>query len=422
MIIKAPRGTKDTLPEEVYKWHYIENLIRDLTATYGYREIRTPIFEHTELFVRGVGDTTDIVQKEMYTFLDKSDRSITLKPEGTAGVVRAYIEHGLFNKAQPIKTYYMTPVFRYEAPQAGRFRQHHQFGVEVFGAKDASIDAEIITIAMSLFDKLGIKDLKLNINSIGCKNCRPDYHKALKDYLKDHLEELCDSCNDRYEKNPLRVLDCKNEACQRIVKNAPVVLDFLCEECDTHFESLKTFLEAASLDYHINPFIVRGLDYYSKTVFEVISDKIGAMGTVCGGGRYDGLVEECGGPETPGIGFGLGLERLIRTLESENIEIEDNEIIDIYIVNIGKNTRIKAFELLNRLRKEDFSADMDHIGRSIKAQFKSADRTGARLVLILGEDELSEGKVTLRDMEDGLEELVALDSIVSHLKAKRRED
>lgn len=419
MLTKAPRGTKDVLPSESYKWHYLERIIREITELFGYKEVRTPVFEHTELFVRGVGDTTDIVQKEMYTFLDKGNRSITLKPEGTAGVVRAYIEHGLHNLAQPIKMYYITPVFRYENPQAGRLRQHHQFGVEVFGAKEASIDGEIIALAMELFHRLGLKELELNINSIGCPNCRPRYHEVLKKYLEDHLDELCQTCNTRYEKNPLRILDCKNKECGVIVKDAPIILDYLCQECSTHFEELQSFLSAANIDFKVNPMIVRGLDYYTKTVFEIISNQIGAQGTVCGGGRYDGLVKECGGPDTPGAGFGLGLERLLLALESQNLEIPQQEARDVYVVTIGQQARHKAFELLQVMRSNNILADMDHVGRSVKAQFKYADKANVSWVCILGEEELQNNQIKVRSMKDGSEELVSQDKVIDYLKSKK---
>lgn len=419
MITKAPRGTKDVLPSESYKWHYLENIIRELTELFGYQEIRTPVFEHTELFVRGVGDTTDIVQKEMYTFLDKGERSITLKPEGTAGAVRAYIEHGLYGIAQPVKMYYLTPVFRYENPQAGRLREHHQFGVEVFGGKEATVDAEIILLATELFNRLGLKGLELNINSIGCPKCRPKYHEALREYLRDHLEDLCDTCNTRFEKNPLRILDCKNKECGIIVKDAPIILDYLCEDCSAHFEDLKGYLSAASIDFRVNPMIVRGLDYYSKTVFEIISTQIGAQGTLCGGGRYDTLVEECGGPETPGAGFGLGLERLLLALESQDIEIPHESDRDVFLVTIGEKARNKAFQLLQLMRSNGILADMDHVGRSVKAQFKYADKAHVSWVCILGQEELDKGVVKIRSMEDGREESIPQDEIVDYLKDRK---
>ncbi|HZJ83845.1 MAG TPA: histidine--tRNA ligase [Clostridia bacterium] len=422
MIIRAPRGTKDVLPNESYKWHYLEKIIREITDLFGYKEVRTPVFEHTELFVRGVGDTTDIVQKEMYTFLDKGDRSITLKPEGTAGAVRAYIEHSLYGVAQPIKMYYLTPVFRYENPQAGRLREHHQFGVEVFGAKEPSIDAEIIMLAMTLFNRLGLKGLELNINSIGCHCCRPKYHDALREYLKDHLDELCNTCNDRYEKNPLRILDCKTKECGIIVKNAPIILDFICHECSTHFEGLKRFLEMASIEYKINPMIVRGLDYYSKTVFEVISTQIGAQGTVCGGGRYDSLVGECGGPETPGAGFGLGLERLILALESQNISIPQQLARDVFFVSIGEKARYRAFDLMQAMRSKGISSEMDHVGRSVKAQFKYADKANVTWVCIMGDQELENNQVKIRSMEDGKEELIPQKDIIHYIQEKKGDE
>ena len=419
MNIKAPRGTKDVLPEESYKWHYLEEIIREITQLFGYKEIRTPVFEHTELFVRGVGDTTDIVQKEMYTFLDKGERSITLKPEGTAGAVRAYIENGLYGIAQPIKMYYLTPVFRYENPRAGRLREHHQFGVEVFGAKEPSVDAEIILLATKLFERLGLKGLELNINSIGCPKCRPSYHDALRGYLKGHLGDLCNTCITRYERNPLRILDCKNEKCGDVVDGAPIILDYLCEECSTHFKDLQSYLQSASIDYKINPLIVRGLDYYSKTVFEIISSGIGAQGTVCGGGRYDYLVKECGGPDTPGAGFGLGLERLLLALEGQGIEIPKTPGRDVFFITIGKNARDKAFELLNIMRSGGISADMDHVGRGVKAQFKYADKADVSWVCILGDDELSRNEVKVRSMADGKEETISQFDLLEYFKSKK---
>jgi histidyl-tRNA synthetase len=418
MLTKAPKGTKDILPQDVYQWHYIEDTIRDITRAFGYQEIRTPVFEHTELFERGVGDTTDIVQKEMYTFLDKGGRSITLKPEGTAGVARAYIEHKLYVNPQPVKMFYITPCYRYERPQAGRLREFHQFGVEVFGAAQATVDVEIIALAMDLFQQLGIEGLSVRINSIGCPRCRPNYHEVLKSYLSDHLDELCGTCKDRYEKNPLRVLDCKAEGCQPVIKEAPTMLDHLCEECSDHFEDTKRYLKASGFEYTIDPMIVRGLDYYTKTVFEIVSDSIGAQGTVCGGGRYDGLVEECGGPNVPGVGFGLGLERLLLVLESQNIAIPKPGVCDVFFATIGEQARVKAFELVQALRKKGVSSDMDHTGRSLKAQFKYADKLGARFVGTLGDQELTDGKLRLKEMAAGSEETVAFDEIFDYLKTK----
>ena len=335
MLTKAPKGTKDITIDESYKWHHIEKTIRETIARYGHREVRTPVFEHTDLFLRGVGDTTDIVQREMYTFLDKGGRSITLKPEGTAGVARSFVEHNEYANAQPTKMYYLTcPVFRYERPQAGRLRQHHQFGIEVFGAQQPSVDAEVMLVAKSIFDNLGIKDIELNINSIGCPKCRPVYDEKLREYLKNNLDGLCKTCNDRYETNPLRILDCKVEECQVIVKDAPKIIDYLCDECEDHFSGLKELLDSLKLNYKINPQIVRGLDYYTKTVFEFIATGIGAQGTVCGGGRYDGLVEQIGGPSIAGMGFGMGMERLLMVMGSQGIKIEKPILYDIYICTL----------------------------------------------------------------------------------------
>jgi histidyl-tRNA synthetase len=419
MLTKAPKGTKDVLPQESYKWHYIEDTIRDVVRAFGYREIRTPVFEHTELFERGVGDTTDIVQKEMYTFQDKGGRSITLRPEGTAGAARAYIEHKLYADAQPVKMYYITSCYRYERPQAGRLREFHQFGVEAFGAPQASMDVEIISLAMTLFKRLGIKDLSVNINSIGCPKCRPAYHELIKNYLAEHLEELCATCRDRYEKNPLRILDCKSEECKTIIGGVPHMIDHLCQECHDHFEETKKYLRAAGFDYTIDPMIVRGLDYYTKTVFEIISGSIGAQGTVCGGGRYDGLVEECGGPSVPGVGFGLGLERLLMVLESQKLEIPEPDVCEVFFTTIGEEAREKAFELIRQLREEGISSDMDHVGRSLKAQFKFADKLGALYVGTLGDSELAAEQVNLKDMATGHEEKVFFNEIASYIKKNR---
>ncbi len=407
MAVKAPKGTKDVLPQESYKWQYVEQLARNITALAGYREIRTPVFEHTELFLRGVGDTTDIVQKEMYTFLDKGDRSITLKPEGTAGAVRAFLEGGLPSSPQPTKMYYLsTPVFRYEKPQSGRLREHHQFGVEVFGAQDASVDAEVINLALTLLGELGLVDLRLNINSIGCDQCRPQYNELLKAYLRENMGSMCESCKERMERNPLRALDCKEEGCRAIVKDAPLMIDHLCDECSAHFDALKNYLDALDVEYSINPFIVRGLDYYTKTVFEIISDSIGAQGTVCGGGRYDKLMKQVGGPDMPGIGFGMGVERLLLVMENEGVVIQPPPVTDVFLCTHGEQARLRASALVNDLRKNGFRADMDHCARSIKAQFKYADKLGAKFVAVIGESEMEEGTAALKTMETGEERVV----------------
>lgn len=412
MNIKAPRGTKDITIQESYKWQYIEKNVRDLTALYGYREIRTPIFEHTELFDRGVGDTTDVVQKEMYTFLDKGGRSITLRPEGTSGVVRSFIESGLVGGPQPTKMFYLSaPVFRYENPQAGRLREHHQFGVEVFGAQDASVDAEIISLAWSLLHKLGVENLSLNINSIGCKHCRPEYNKALRAYYTAHKAELCGTCLDRLERNPLRLLDCKNPACAALAADAPKITDYLCPECEAHFGALQSYLGKLNIPFAVNPKIVRGLDYYTKTVFEIISSEIGAQGTVCGGGRYDGLVSQLGGPEMPGVGFGMGIERLLLVMESAGAVIPEPAPLQVFLCTMGAAARVKAFELLAQLRQAGISADMDHAARSMKAQFKYADKLGAKYTLSIGDNELERGTANLKNMEDGSQVEVSLDRV-----------
>jgi histidyl-tRNA synthetase len=417
LLLKAPKGTKDVLPQESYRWQFVEAAVREVTARAGYREIRTPVFEHTELFLRGVGDTTDIVQKEMYTFLDKGGRSITLKPEGTAGVVRAFIESGLAGGAQPTKIFYLsTPVFRYERPQSGRLREHHQFGVEVFGAADASVDAEVISIAIALLQKVGVKNLRLDMNSIGCTVCRPRYHQKLKAYLMENYDELCKTCRERSEKNPLRILDCKESGCSMLIAQAPVMVDHLCEECTEHFMALRQYLEAMDISYTVNPRIVRGLDYYTKTVFEILSDHIGAQGTVCGGGRYDRLVEEIGGPNIAGIGFGMGIERLLMVMEHEGVEVPVPSIVDVYIcTHGGMPERTEAARLLKILRENGINADMDHTGRSIKAQFKYADKTDAHCVVVIGERERENGTAVLKKMQTGEELVVKREEIINFL-------
>jgi histidyl-tRNA synthetase len=417
MLTQAPKGTKDVLPSESGRWQYIENKARDICARFGYREIRTPVFEHTELFLRGVGDTTDIVQKEMYTFLDKGERSITLKPEGTAGVVRAFVEHNLYADAQPTKMYYLSaPVFRYEKPQAGRLREHHQFGVEVFGAPGPSVDAEVITVALSLLRALGIQGLALSINSIGCPDCRPAYNAALRGFLASR-EGLCGNCVERMKTNPLRVLDCKEERCSRIVRDAPVMLDCLCDGCRAHFEGLQARLKALDIEYAVDPRIVRGLDYYTKTVFEIISTGIGAQGTVCGGGRYDGLVEQLGGPAMPGIGFGMGIERLLLVLESLGIALPQQRLCDAYICTLGEEASVKGLVLASELRGFGIRTETDHMGRSLKAQLKYAARLGAAYGVILGEDELKSGLAVVRDMNAGEENRIPLAELKGYLKA-----
>ena len=416
MEIKAPKGTRDLLPAESYKWQYIEANIREITRLFGYREVRVPIFEHTELFLRGVGDTTDVVQKEMYTFLDKGDRSITLRPEGTAGVARSFIEHGLAGGPQPTKMYYLSfPVFRYENPQAGRLRQHHQFGVEVFGGQDASTDAEVIHLAWTVLRRMGVEALQLNINSIGCPQCRPQYNAKLVEYFRAQEDKLCDTCRQRLEKNPLRILDCKEEGCRAVAKGAPLIIDSLCDDCRGHFEALKGYLEAIGIDYVVNPYIVRGLDYYTKTVFEIISNEIGAQGTVCGGGRYDGLIHQLGGPQMPGVGFGMGIERLLMVMESAGAAIPPAKPITVFLCTMGPAARSFGFKLLRDLRLAGVSAEMDHSARSMKAQMKYANKLGVRYTLAIGDNELERGIFRLRNMDGGEEREVKAEDLIDVL-------
>lgn len=408
MMMQAPRGTKDVLPQDSYRWQAVEAKMRQAAALAGYREVRTPVFEHTELFARGVGDTTDIVQKEMYTFKDKGDRSLTLKPEGTAGAVRAFLESNLYAEALPCKMYYLNaPIFRYEAPQSGRLREHHQFGLECFGAQDATTDAELILLAYRLVSSLGVKNLTVKINSIGCPNCRPRYHARLKEFLADRIDEMCSTCRTRFERNPLRVLDCKEKHCQELVQDAPSVLDLLCEDCAAHFAQLQACLQAAGVPYVVDSRIVRGLDYYTKTVFELITQTPEGNLTVCGGGRYDNLVEELGGPSVPAAGFGMGIERLLMLLESEGVQLPCPDTLEVFVTYMGE-AKLAAFRLVEALRAAGIKADMDHCGRSLKAQFKFANKTGAPLTATLGEEELSQGVVKLRDMNTRQEQVVPL--------------
>lgn len=397
-MIQKPKGTKDILQTESYKWQYIENKVGNILTNYGYKEIRTPVFENTELFQRGVGDTTDVVQKEMYTFEDKGGRSITLRPEGTAGVVRAYIENGMSSMPSPVKVWYNMAMYRYENVQKGRLREFHQIGVEVLGSGSYLVDVEAIMMASDIFKKLNIPNIELNINSIGCPKCREAYQKALKEFIKPNLDKYCDTCKSRYERNPMRILDCKEKTCKELNKGAPVILDYLCEECKTHFENVKEMLTRLGIDYKIDPEIVRGLDYYTKTVFEFIAKNEGY--TVLAGGRYDGLVKELGGQDTPALGFAMGLERLIEIFEKYN----DNTIIPlntprVYIANIGDNANIFATKLVHELRQAGIYAEKDITGKSINAQFKYANKINAKYVITIGDDELINNKAGIKDME-----------------------
>lgn len=413
LITKAIKGTKDVLPGEVYKNQYIESTCLSVAEQFGYKEIRTPVFEHTELFQRGVGDTTDVVQKEMYTFDDKGGRSITLRPEGTAGAARAFLENGLNNEALPQKVCYLTSCYRYEKPQAGRLREFHQFGIECFGAADPLADAEMISLAKQVFDQLGVKNLHLEINSIGCPECRAEYHKALKKYFSARRDELCNTCRDRLDRNPMRILDCKSPVCSEIAKGAPVVLDYLCEDCKSHFEQVKKYLDAMNIEYIVNAQIVRGLDYYTKTVFEFVSDSIGSQGTVCGGGRYDGLIEEFGGQRTPSLGFGMGLERLQLVMEAQACEFPQPEKTDLFIVALGEKAQLKAVEIAKDMRAEGFSVLYDLNGRSLRAQMKYADKMGAKFNVVIGENEVDENKATLKNMSTGDKAEVSLETFVN---------
>lgn len=400
--IKAPRGTQDILGSESYQWQFIEKMAIDTAGLSGFKEMRTPTFEEMALFKRSVGDTTDVVQKEMYQVqAEKGEDLYGLKPEGTAGAVRAAIEHGLLKEALPLKICYVTPCFRHERPQAGRLREFHQFGVEMFGSQSPSADVEVICVAKNFFNLLGMKNIELYINSIGCPTCRAEYHKALKAYFESHRDELCGTCLERLEKNPMRILDCKSPVCSEIAKDAPVVLDYLCEECSEHFEGVKARLDSLNISYHINPTIVRGLDYYTKTVFEFVSTDLGAQSTVCGGGRYDGLVEQMGGNSVPALGFGLGLERLLLVLKAQGIELPEPNSCDLYIASMGEKANIKACQLTDQLRGEGFYVECDTMNRSVKAQMKYANKIGAKLSMVLGDSELETGKANLKNMETG---------------------
>lgn len=413
LVTKAIKGTKDVLPKDVHKNQYIEATALDIAEKFGYKELRTPVFEHTELFQRGVGDTTDVVQKEMYTFDDKGGRSITLRPEGTAGAVRSYLENGLCNETLPQKICYITSCYRYEKPQAGRLREFHQFGVECFGTKSPLADAEIIALAKSLFDTLEIKDLSLEINSIGCPTCRAEYHKALKEYFESRREDLCPTCQERLDRNPMRILDCKSPVCSEIAKGAPVVIDYLCDECKDHFDKVQKYLDVQNIEYTINPKIVRGLDYYTKTVFEFVSNSIGAQGTVCGGGRYDGLVKELGGQDTPSLGFGMGLERLMLLMEAQNCPFPQKNAPDLFIVALGDKATLKSIEICKDMRTEGFAALMDLNQRSVRAQMKYADKLNAKFNMVIGDDEVESGTAKLKNMTTGEETEIALETFVS---------
>lgn len=402
MLTTRPRGTNDILPGEVEKWHSLEKMLREVAGFYGYREVRTPIFEHTELFQRGVGETTDIVEKEMYTFVDRGERSLTLRPEGTAPTVRAFVENKMFADTLPAKLYYLGPMFRYDRPQAGRYRQFHQFGVEVFGSKDPSVDAEVIAMAMDIYGRLGLKNLLVELNSVGCPVCRPIHRQKLQEFLEPRKNELCPTCQSRYEKNPLRILDCKSPVCQSLVKEAPVIGECLCQDCRDHFTRVKEYLEAMGIEYRVNPTMVRGLDYYVMTAFEIVAQGIGAQSSIGGGGRYDGLVEQCGGPAMPGIGYALGLERILLTMKQQGCEKATEPQTDVYIATLGDAARLKGAVLAQNLRAQNLTVERDSLDKSLKAQLKTADRLKVGYTLILGEEELQKNEIIVRKMENNL--------------------
>lgn len=409
VITKKIKGTEDVLPKDSYRWQFVEDVMRKESAAYGFKEIRTPVFEHTELFARGVGQTTDVVQKEMYTFDTKGGESVTLRPEGTAGAARAMLEHGLVNDSLPIKASYFVSCYRYEKPQAGRLREFHQFGLECYGTQSPVADAELICAAQSIFDRLGIKQLRLEINSIGCPVCRAEYHKALKEYFYGYKDELCETCNSRLEKNPMRILDCKSPVCSKIAQGAPKITDYLCDECREHFASVQKYLDAAGVEYTVNPTIVRGLDYYTKTVFEFVTDFIGAQGTVCGGGRYDGLIEELGGKHLPSLGFAMGIERLLMLMDKQGIEIPKPSTCDLYVAVMGESASLKSFEIIKAVRSCGLIAETDIVGRGLRAQMKYADKIGAKFSMVLGDNEIEQGKAVIKNMSSGEQTEIVLD-------------
>lgn len=408
LITKKIKGTEDVLPKESYKWQFVEDIMRKEAQSYGFKEIRTPVFEHTNLFSRGVGQTTDVVQKEMYTFDTKGGESVTLRPEGTAGAARAVLEHGVLNEGLPVKASYFVSCYRYEKPQAGRLREFHQFGLEEYGTSDPIADAELICAAQSIFDRLQIRDIHLEINSIGCPRCRKEYHKALREYFGQYKDKLCETCLSRLEKNPMRILDCKSPEDKEIAKNAPKVTDYLCEECQEHFQQVKSYLDCAGVEYTVNPTIVRGLDYYTKTVFEFVTDYIGAQGTVCGGGRYDGLIEELGGKHVPSLGFAMGMERLLMLMEKQGIEIPAPSPCDLYIAPLGEEAKKKAFALVGKVRESGLFAETDVVSRGLRAQMKYADKIGARFSIVLGDDEITRGEAVVKNMETGQQTKISL--------------
>ncbi|MDO0822846.1 histidine--tRNA ligase [Desulfosporosinus nitroreducens] len=418
MAIQRPKGTQDLLPGTIEQWQYLEETIRSVCREYGYEEIRTPMFEATELFQRGVGQTTDIVKKEMYTFQDKGDRSMTLRPEMTASVCRAYVEDKLYGQPQPMKLYYIGPMFRYERPQSGRFRQFHQFGIEVLGADQPIVDAEVISLVWNLYKRLGLIGLEVHVNSVGCPICRARHREQLQEFLAARKSKLCNDCQERFERNPLRILDCKNPSCQEETVGAPTTKDTLCEDCSTHFEKVLAILGRAGVVYRVNPRLVRGLDYYTKTAFEVMVEEIGAQSAICGGGRYDKLVEEIGGPPTPGIGFAMGIERVLAALQVQHKLPEEKPKLFAMLIALGEQAQIEGFALLSALRSQGMPVGMDLLGRSLKNQLKSANRQGVRYALILGEEELARKVLVIRDLTLGEQMEVSLVDAVEEINKK----
>lgn len=417
MFIKVPKGTQDILPEDILKWYYIEDMIREILNKYGYKEIRTPFFEYTDLFVRGIGESTDIVTKEMFTFSDRKGRSLTLRPEGTAPVIRAYLENNMDRISKVTKLFYLGPMFRCEKPQAGRFRQFNQFGIEVIGTKSSAADAEVILTVLEIYGKLGLKNLEILINSVGCKKCRVDYVQKLKEYLKGKKDFLCSECKERYSKNPLRVLDCKRDSCKKIIEAAPMITRNLCQECESHFTEVKKFLDDQKIVFHEDPRLVRGLDYYTKTAFEIISGGLGAQNAIGGGGRYDDLAEELGGKYTPAVGFAAGIERMIIAMDQQKIEWPVEKRLDIFVIKVDEKNKDTAFRLLQEIRNADLSADMDYSGGSLKSQMRIANKIGARYTVIVGEEELSKNMVILRNMQTKEQKEVKIDNLIDELSS-----
>jgi histidyl-tRNA synthetase len=416
--IKAVRGTRDVIPDEVHKWHYLEETARSVFEKFGFREVRTPVFEHTELFIKGTGEVTDIVQKEMYTFEDKGGRSLTLRPEGTPPVVRAYLEHSLFSDLPVCKLYYIAPMFRYERPQAGRYRQHIQLGAEIIGTASPMADAELMSMYMHFLSKINLEGATLKLNSVGCMKCRREYVQILRTFAFENIDSLCDTCKDRLDRNTFRMLDCKVEQCHKLFLRGPKIIDYLCDDCRIHFEAVKGFLDKLELPYTVSPFLVRGLDYYTRTVFEVVAEGLGAQDAIVGGGRYDDLVEQLGGKPTPALGFGSGLDRLIATMEAQNIRFPNPPIIEVYLASIGDEALTRSLEIAYLLRRKGISAEVDMESRSLRSQMKTANKLDAKYVIMVGEDEIEKGVVTLRDMRDGQQETVDAQMVSSRIEDK----